>query len=77
VNYCIHICARPHLFGEFECFLIFILTLADGLCCAWFIYPIRYQCGRPEIWTSSIDWAQLSRFHLKMETEPSVRNVVF
>jgi hypothetical protein len=31
----------------------------------------------PEIRTSSIDWAQLSRFHLKTETECSLRNVVF
>jgi hypothetical protein len=27
--------------------------------------------------TSSIDWAQLSRFYLKAETESSLRNVVF
>jgi hypothetical protein len=27
--------------------------------------------------TSSINWAQLSRFQLKMETESSLRNVVF
>jgi hypothetical protein len=26
----------------------------------------------PEIRTSSVDWAQLSRFHLKMETESSL-----
>jgi hypothetical protein len=31
----------------------------------------------PEIGTSSIDWAQLSRFYLKTETEFSLRNVVF
>jgi hypothetical protein len=31
----------------------------------------------PEIWTTSLDWAQLNRFHLKMETESSLRNVVF
>jgi hypothetical protein len=31
----------------------------------------------PEIRTSSIDWAQLNRFHLKTETESSLRNVVF
>jgi hypothetical protein len=30
----------------------------------------------PEIGTSSIDWAQLSRCHLKTETESSLRNVV-
>jgi hypothetical protein len=27
--------------------------------------------------TSSIDWAQQSRFYLKTETESSLRNVVF
>jgi hypothetical protein len=26
---------------------------------------------------NSVDWAQLSRFHLKTETESSLRNVVF
>jgi hypothetical protein len=31
----------------------------------------------PEIGTSSIDWAQLSKFYLKTETESSLRNVVF
>jgi hypothetical protein len=36
---------------------------------------VHHQC--PEMGTSSIDWAQLSRFHLKTETECSFRNVVF
>jgi hypothetical protein len=36
-------------------------------------YPSSYQL----IGTSSVDWPQLSRFHLKMETESSLRNVVF
>jgi hypothetical protein len=31
----------------------------------------------PEIGTSSIDWAQMSRFYLKTERESSLRNVVF
>jgi hypothetical protein len=31
----------------------------------------------PEIGTSSIDWAQLSRFFLKTETESGLRNVMF
>jgi hypothetical protein len=31
----------------------------------------------PGIGTSSVDWAQLSRFYLKTETESSLRNVVF
>jgi hypothetical protein len=30
-----------------------------------------------KIGTSSIDWAQLSRFYLKMEIELSLQNVVF
>jgi hypothetical protein len=34
-----------------------------------------YRC--PEIGTSSIDWAQLSRFYLQMEIEPSLWNIVF
>jgi hypothetical protein len=40
-------------------FLMFVLTPADGLRCVWFIYPVLCWC--PEIGTSSIDWAQLSR----------------
>jgi hypothetical protein len=58
-------------------FLMFDLTLADCLCCAWLVYPIfmLYRCS--EIEGSSIDWAQLSRFHLKTETESSLRNFVF
>jgi hypothetical protein len=31
----------------------------------------------PETETSSIDWNQLSRFHLKTETECSLQNLVF
>jgi hypothetical protein len=41
--------------------LMFVLTLARGLCCAWFIYPTLCWCWCPEIGTSSIDWAQLIR----------------
>jgi hypothetical protein len=33
--------------------------------------------NRPEIGTSSIKWAQLSRFYLKTETEFGLRNVAF
>jgi hypothetical protein len=54
------ICARPHVF-EVLMFLMSVLTLADDLCCAWFIYS--------EMGTSSIDLAELSSFHLKKETE--------
>jgi hypothetical protein len=58
-------------------FLMFVLTLADGLCCAWLVYPILFGCRCPETGTSSIDWAQMSRFFLKTETESSLRNAVF
>jgi hypothetical protein len=61
---CRDIGARPNACGVFYMFLMFVLTLADGLCCAWFIYPILCWCWCPEIGTNSIDWAQLSRFHL-------------
>jgi hypothetical protein len=29
-----------------------------------------------ELGTSSVDWAKLSRFYLKTETEPSLQNIV-
>jgi hypothetical protein len=59
------------------------LTLTVTVTCmkveesAWFIYPILRWSRCPEIGTSSIDWAQWSRFHLKTERESSLRNVVF
>jgi hypothetical protein len=32
--------ARPHVYGAFFVFLMFVLTLADGLCCAFtYILP--------------------------------------
>jgi hypothetical protein len=31
----------------------------------------------PETGTSSVSWAELSMFHLNLETESSLRNVVF
>jgi hypothetical protein len=57
-------------------FLMIVLNLADGLCCAWLIYPIVNWCSCLEIGTGSIDWAQLSTFHMKTETESALRNVV-
>jgi hypothetical protein len=60
-------------YNAFTMFLI-VLTLADGLCCTGFVYPILYRCMCPETGTSSIDWAQLSRCHLKTEPEFSLRN---
>jgi hypothetical protein len=61
-------------------FLMLLLTLADVLCCAWFLCPILCWFRCPEIettGTNSIDWAKLSRFHLKTETESNPRNVAF
>jgi hypothetical protein len=58
-------------------FLMFDLTLADDLCCAWFIYPFLCWCRYPEMETNPIDMAQLSRIHRKRETESSLRNVVY
>jgi hypothetical protein len=37
----------------------------------------KFAIGPKSLGTSSIDWAQLSRFHMKTETESSLRNVVF
>jgi hypothetical protein len=37
VKQCMDMGARPHVCGVI---LILVLTLADGLCCAWIIYPI-------------------------------------
>jgi hypothetical protein len=35
---CIDIGARPHVCGVLM-FLMFVLTITDALCCAWFIKP--------------------------------------
>jgi hypothetical protein len=45
---------------EFLTFLMFVLTLAGGLCCAWFIHicPVLVLVSGDR--TSSIDLAQLS-----------------
>jgi hypothetical protein len=69
VKQCMNMAAGLYVCMEFFflIFLMFVLTIADGLWCAWYTYPIL--C--PEIGTSSVSWAQLSRFHLKMETESS------
>jgi F0F1-type ATP synthase beta subunit len=37
----------------------------------------HYPSSGPQTGTSSIDWTQLSRSYLKMETESSLRNVLF
>jgi hypothetical protein len=61
---------------EFLIILMFVLTLADGLCCDWFLHRILCWCRCPEVWASSIEWAQLSRFHLKTESESNLWNTV-
>jgi hypothetical protein len=66
------ISARPHVREVLLTFFMFALTLTDGLCCGWFIYPSLCWCWCPEIGTSSINWAQLNRFYLKTETESSL-----
>jgi hypothetical protein len=43
-------------------------------CAVLGLYTLSWVLGDT---TSSIDWAQLSRFYLKKETESSHRNVVF
>jgi hypothetical protein len=40
----------------------------------WILSP---SSGETYSGTSSVDWAQMSRFYLKTETESSLRNVVF
>jgi hypothetical protein len=44
VKQCMDIGARPHVCRVLFMFLIFVLTLADGLRCTWFIYPILCWC---------------------------------
>jgi hypothetical protein len=55
--------------------LMFLLTLADGIHCAWFINPILCQCCCLEKGTTSINWDQLNTFLLK-EIESSLQNNV-
>jgi hypothetical protein len=75
MKYFMDLGARPHVCGAFM-FLMFDLILVDDMYCAWFIHPIFCWCWYSVIGTSSINRAQLSRFHLKTETESSLRNVV-
>jgi hypothetical protein len=70
-----HMCYASCVWSFFNV-LMSVLTLADGLCCAWFMYPILCWCWYLEVGNRSINWAQLSRFHLKTDTESSLWNVV-
>jgi hypothetical protein len=58
-------------------FLMSAVTPADALCCALFIYHILCWCWHPEIGINYNNWVQLSRFHMKKETESSLGNAVF
>jgi hypothetical protein len=65
-----HLCAVPLMFS------MSVLTLADGLRCAWFRYPILCWCRCLQAAGSScVDWGDLSRCYLEPETEHSLRNV--
>jgi hypothetical protein len=50
----------PHPRRRHSSFLMFVLTLADDLYWAWFIYPALCWCWCKEIGTSSLDLAQLT-----------------
>jgi hypothetical protein len=71
----------PFLF-EIQRFGDWILSPPSGksLLLSWVQSIEQHQhktgCWCPEIGTSSIDWAQLSRFHLKGETDSSFRKLV-
>jgi hypothetical protein len=68
---------KYHVVGHYPSCCLFFKTQRVG---GWTL-PLSsgspYLRSGPEIGTSSIDWAQLSRFYLKTETESSLRNVVF
>lgn len=51
-------------------FLMYVFTLADVLCCAWFMQPILLCCWYSAIETNYIDWAQVSRFTWRRRQNP-------
>jgi hypothetical protein len=59
---------------KFLQFLMFILTLAEGLSYAWFIYLTFSRYRHWEIGTTLIEWTKMSRLHLKIE--PTLWNTV-
>jgi hypothetical protein len=73
------VCFSKHNFSETGfCLRLQVETTQLGPIDRASVYTPSWCWHRcPEIGTSSIDWAQLSRFHLKTETESSLRNVVF
>jgi hypothetical protein len=58
VKWCMDLDARPHVCAVL---LMSVLTLADDLCCTWFIYPIYVGADVREIGNSFGSRPQLSR----------------
>jgi hypothetical protein len=54
-------------------FLVFALIFTDGLCCVSFVYLPGVKCRCLGTGTSSIDWAQLSRFYERTVTESGIQ----
>jgi hypothetical protein len=72
IKYCLY---RYYVSGHYPSSCLYLQALSCLYCKTqrfgdWILSP------SPETGTSSIDWAQLSRFYLKAVTEPSLRNVV-
>jgi hypothetical protein len=54
-----------------------LISLGLFVLCLAAIPHLGAGIGALETASSSIDWAQLSRFYLKTEAESNLRNVVF
>jgi hypothetical protein len=65
---------KYYVFGHYLLSCFFYLKTTS---CLYFkTRRFGYWILSPEVGTSSINWAQLSRFYLKTETEMSLRNAV-
>jgi hypothetical protein len=53
-----------------------MLALVGGLCFVGLMSPVGVVTGVRRQ-TRSVYWDQLSRFHLKTETESGIRNILF
>jgi hypothetical protein len=63
-----------------SCFYLKTPCFGDWILSLFQIKPAKLDTidgASQEAGTSSIDWAQQSRFYLKTETESSLRNVLF
>jgi hypothetical protein len=63
----------------FKMRLMFVLTLAGGVCCVWFVYSIFCWCWcwYPEIVNISIDWAQFVYFTWRWRENPTPETLHF